>query len=230
MDEHPFFKLLKRFNLILLALLLLGLFVGMVYGLVSSLDLTGERSTNKSSKLSDSPATADELADFHLSGLTSVNPEVQYIRLISDGSSKRISSASYGSGATHNLLFLVGPKLQSHWLLERDDYQLETVDLLKTSDKDKKVVAIYYQVRNEDADNNQQIDHKDPLAIALSTPTGEGYQELDKGLTAVIDHQVNTNATELTLLVQIEQRYLIKKYDIKSGRLLASKEISRSGK
>lgn len=229
MEEHPFFKHLKRFNLILLAVLLMGLVVGMLYGFVASLSRGEAESPKRSSDSSDHSAAAGDLEDFHLSGITRVNPEVQYLSLISDGSSaKRLLSDSYGSGVTRNLLFMTGSQMQTHWLLDNDSFQIDTVDLLKTSDKSQKVVAIYYQIRKEDSDHNQRIDYNDSLTLALSTPAGNSYQELDKGITAVMDHQLNAQATELTVLVRFEKRYYLKKYDLKSGRQIAATEIKRA--
>jgi hypothetical protein len=175
-----------------------------------------------------SKTTIEPEETLRLGSITKVNGiNVQYLKLNS-----RKQKRGYQEN-TRNIVFFEGKDMKSHWLFDTDNNMIEKVTpLLKPDNKsdEKKAVAIYYQVRNEDTDNNGKIDKNDVLKVALTSPNGLDYTEIDYGMTSVLDYSIESDALVLTVLAQFDDSLLMKKYSVETKQLISEREITRISK
>lgn len=229
MEQNRFFIWTSRINSILFLLLLAASICFVIYGMFES-NKWGRRNAVE---VTVEQPKGEEIEDLRLSGISKVcGNDIQFVKLNSPKKSKMLSSGGYGSN-TRNLVFFVGREMESHWLFDTNKYLVDEVDQLKKvgdNCEDKETVAIYYEIRKEDTDNNGKLDENDSITIALTSPDGRKYTELDAGVTSVLDHSVDSNASVLTLLAQYNSVLMMKKYSIKTRELISEREITKIGK
>lgn len=210
----------------MLLLLLIGL---VIYGILEN-NKWGNRNTVE---IIDEVNSGEEIEDLRLSDITKVSgKDIQYVKLNSAPESKGFSSGGYGN-VIRNVVFFVGDNMDSHWLFDANTYLIDEIDQLKKNADDcenKETVSIYYEIRKEDTNNNGKIDENDSLTIALTSPDGLNYTEIELGITSVLDHSIDYDASVLTLLVQYNSTLLMKKYSLKTNEKISEQEITRIGK
>ncbi|MEY8214877.1 MAG: hypothetical protein RPR97_10410 [Colwellia sp.] len=229
MEENKFFKWAARVNS-LLFLVLLVISIGFVsFGILES----NKWSARNEVEVTDKSGSSEEVEDLRLGDITKVcGSDIQYVKLNSSAKSRGFSSGGYGY-TTRNVVFFEGVEMVSHWLFDTNSYSIREIDQLqkKADDcKDRETVAIYYEVRKEDADQNGKLDENDPLTIALTAPGGSNYTEIEVGITSVLDHSVDQSGSTLTLLIQDGELLLMKKYSLKTNEKISEREITRIGK
>ena len=226
MEQNRFFRWISRINSILFLLLLLSSLVFVIYGIFES---SNWRDRNKV-EVVDKKSDKLKVDDLHLSDIESVcGTNIQYVKLESRNDSRGFSSGRYGS-ATRNIIFFEGQYLKSHWLFDSNGFVINQIDVLHTESNDcksRKAVAIYYQIREKDTNGDGNLDEHDQSSIGLSSIAGLNYKEIDSGLTSVIDHRINSEGTELTVLVQQGSVLKMKRFSITDGQLISETEISR---
>ncbi len=229
MEKNRFFIWTTRVNSVLFLLLLMLLIGFVIYGIFES-KKWGQRNTVE---VIDEKFVDDKIEDLRLSMITKVcGKDVQYVKLISAPKSKGFSSGGYGD-ITRNLVFFVGDEMNSHWLFDTNKYLInQIVQLRKKGDdcKAKETMSIYYEVVKNDTNGNGDLDDNDAITIALTSPDGLNYTEIDSGLSSVIDHSIDNDATELTILVQNGSAILMKKFSLVNNKQISEKEITRISK
>jgi len=229
MEQNKFYIWVSRVTSILFLLLILigigftifGIFESRKWGERNAVEVIGEQPDD------------EVIEDLRLSNITRVcGKDIQYVKLNSSTSSKGFSSSGYGS-ITRNIVFFVGPDMDSHWLFNTNKYLISEIDQLeKTADdcKDKETVSIYYEIIKSDTNKDGDLNTEDDFTISLTSPDGKNYVELESEITSVIDHSIDSDARILTILMQKGSSILIKKYSLKNGQKISEKEVSRIGK
>lgn len=229
MEQNKFFIWTSRVTSIIFLLLIVIVIGFTVYGVFES-KKWGQRNTVE--VVGDQ--TEDEVIDdLRLSNITKIcGKDIQYVKLNSSNKSKGFSSGGYGS-ITRNVVFFVGPSMDSHWLFETNKYLINEIDQLKTKAddcKNKETVSIYYEVIKRDTNKDGDLNSEDDITISITSPDGQDYIELDTAVTSVIDHSIDSDAKVLTVLIQKQSTILMKKFSLENNRLVSEKEISRIGK
>lgn len=228
MEQNKFFKWTQRINSILF-LLLLVLSIGFLTFMIFESNKWGERNTVEVVDKKNN----EEPEKLRLSQITKVcGQDIQYVELNTPRNSKGFSSGGYGSN-TRNVIFFVGQEMRSHWLFQENTYLITEIRQLKVKSdkcKNKEAVAIYYEIIKEDSNNDGKLDKKDAVTIALTSPNGQKYIEVESGITSVLDSDTNDTASILTLLVQENNKILMKKYSLRNSKKISEKEITRIGK
>ena len=229
MEQNRFFRWVSRINSILF-LILLTLSIGLVLYGISESNKWSHRNTVE---VIDKTAQDDNNQDLRLSDITQVcGKDIQYVKLSSALKSKGFSSGGYGS-VTRNVIFFTGDEMNSHWLYDTNKYLITEINQLKKKAdncKERETVSIYYQVVKSDTNHNGELDHTDELTVALTSPSGVNYTEIESGLSSVIDHSVNSEATVLTILVQKGSSLIMEKFSLLNNQKISEREISRIGK
>jgi len=229
METNRFFKWTARINSMLFLVLLLLSIALVIYAIFES----NKWQQRTAVHVIDEKNGSNDDEKLNLGRITKVcGTDFQYIELTSSKESEGFSSVGYGN-TTRNVVFFAGKDMDSHWLFDTNGYLISGIDQLKkTADdcKKRETVAIYFEVRKVDSDNNGKLDEKDELTVALTSPDGKNYTEIEVGLTSVLDHSVNDNASVLTLLVQSDSRLIMKKYSLPSKKKISEKEITKIGK
>ncbi|MBL4660045.1 MAG: hypothetical protein JKY19_06795 [Alcanivoracaceae bacterium] len=228
MQESGFFKWVIRINsLLFLLFLMLGIGVSL-YGFHLINRVTSSSNEVVISQSGSSQTDEEVKESFLLEDITTVSGnDVQYLML-----NAKTTKRGYRKDI-RNVVFFEGEQMKSHWLFENNDNKFEVMQQLKRpidDSDDQMTVAIYYQLRNEDTDNNGKIDKNDILKIALTSPNGHDYTEIEKGMTSILEHSIDEDALVLTLLTQFEESLVMKKYSLQTKKKISEREITRIGK
>jgi hypothetical protein len=229
MEQNRFFIWTSRVTSILFLLLVVIAIGFMLYGILES-NKWGQKNTVE---VIGEQSQDEKIENLRLGNINKVcGKDIQYVKLNSSRKSKGFSSGGYGV-ATRNIVFFVGPDMESHWLFETNKYHISKVEQLnKEADdcKKKEAVSIYYEVIKSDTNQDGELNSEDDVTISVTLPDGLNYVELDTSVTAVIDHSIDSNASILTVLVQKDSSILMKKFSLRSNQIISEKEISRIGK
>jgi len=227
-EQNRFFIWISRITSILF-LLLIAIAIGFtVYGIFQSKNRTQVNTVEVVSE-------SDEAGEYlKLSNIVEVcGVDSRYVKLNSSKTSRGfISKGGYGV-LTRNIVFFVGVEMESHWLFDNDKYLINEIAQLSTKSykcEDKKVVSIYYEIIKSDTNNDGDLNSEDNTTIAITSPDGQNYIELDTDITSVIDHSVDNDAKTLTILMQKGSLILMKRFSLENNQMISEEEISRIGK
>ena len=88
-----------------------------------------------------------------------------------------------------------------------------------------KAKGLYIETIKHDSNNNNRLDRDDLHTIALTDPYGNKYTEIDSEVLSVIDRNVVENGAFLIVLMQKENKVILKKYSLKTFELTSEKVI-----
>ncbi len=98
-----------------------------------------------------------------------------------------------------------------------------------SNDKEK-AVGIYVEIIKDDSNNNNHLDRDDLHTIALTDPYGNKYTEIDSEVQSVIDRNIVENGKYLIILMQKENKVILRKYSLKTFKLASEKVIDEISK
>jgi len=156
----------------------------------------------------------------------------KYVKLSSPVKSKGFSSGGYGSRA-RNVLFFAGQQAEPKWLFDTDSSMIMVMNVLELNSGDcrqRQSIAVYYEVIETDTNMDGVLNEKDDVTIALSTVDGSSYRKILTEITSVLDHQIDLDGKELTVLFQRADSVRVARYSMDSGELISEREISRISK
>ena len=209
-------------------MILLILIIGLVLYIFNETKIWFAPNEVEVKQTSTSKTYVDPEETLRLGTITKLNGNnIQYLRL------NAIKQKRGYQKNTRNIVFFEGDDMKSHWLFETNNNKIEIIDHLQKSEDEleqRETIALYYQLRNEDTDNNGKIDKNDTLKIALTSPNGHDYTEITKGMTSVLDHSIDEDALVLTLLTQVEDTLIMTKYSLQTKMKISEREITRIGK
>ena len=201
MEENKFFKLVWRFNGLVISVagvLAVALLVFATYKLFQ--DVTRERTTRNIVNIEEN---ADIKESWKFGQFSEINDgKMLMIPLHSDQSFDR-AYFSKSSNSTRNYLFINTETSEEKWLFNHTDYLIERSDRLSLGDYNSKepIVAILYQLVKLDSDHDSRLSAGDLTTIAITKPDGSDYKELITEVELIVDHTL-LNKSELFLIYQ----------------------------
>lgn len=201
MEENKFFKLVWRFNGLIISvagILAVGLLAFATYKFFQ--DVTRDRTTRNIVNIEEN---AEIKENWKLGQLLEINDgKILMLPLNSDQSFDRAHFRK-SSNSTRNYLFINTDTSEEKWLFNHTDYLIERSDMLRLGDYNSKepIVAILYQLVKSDSDHDDRLSAADLTTIAITKPDGSDYEELIKEVELIVDHTL-LNENELFLIYQ----------------------------
>ena len=201
MEENRFFKLVWRFNGLIISVA--GVLAVVVLAFVTYKlfqEVTRERSTHNIVNV-DGHKEVDE--NWRLGHLSEVGAGKNLmIPLYSDQSFNQ-DYFSKSSNSIRNYLFINTDTSQKKWLFDHTNYLIEQSDRVSLGDYSSRepVAAILYQLVKLDSDHDDRLSANDLTTVAITNPDGTGYQELIQEVDSVTGHKL-LNETELFIIYQ----------------------------
>jgi hypothetical protein len=188
MEENRFFKLVWRFNGLIISIvgvLGVGALLFATYKVFQ--DVTRDRSVTNIVEVEGSEAAQ---AGWRLGQIGNIHgADYIMVPLHSDQSFSR-AYFSKSSISIRNYLFINTATFESKWLFEHSNYLIERSDRLRFGGYDSKqsVSAILYQIVKIDSDQNNLLTKEDHITIAVTDPNGMEYREILNDIESLIDH------------------------------------------
>ncbi len=112
-----------------------------------------------------------------------------------DSEVMRFASYEPNSNRAKNILFIDNISNESTWLFESVKQLIinKVILTFKNSDKNISTKAIYYEVINNDTNNDGVYDLKDKRSFSLSKVDGTGYREIISGYNSIVEASINDN-------------------------------------
>jgi len=228
MEENKFFKLVWRFNGLIISVagvLAVAVLVFVTYKLFH--DVTRDRATRNIVNIEEN---ADIKENWRFGQLSKLNDnKTLMLPLYSDQSFDR-AYFSKSSNSTRNYLFINIATSEKKWLFDHTNYLIERSDKLREGDysSDKPVIAILYQLVQLDSDQDNRLSASDLSTIAITNPDGSGYKELIKEVEKIVDH-ILLNQTELFLIYQKAGMSYSAILNLKSFEMNKAEKLPRVG-
>ena len=227
MEQSAFFRWISRINSMLFLVLLLAAatLAGIQYIQISRWDTEQAVVVGTDSELSRNDIKLS-LGNIHrVAGYA----DVQYIELSSSSQQRGLSSVGYGGGQIRNVVYLVGPELDTHWLYKTHTYLIKDIEQLKAKgyecDSAAQAVALLYKVVKEDSNGDGKLSEKDLVTVSLTKPDGTVYTELGS-FDSVIDYETDVEGEYLTLVIQKGDDISAWKYALADFKKLSEKTLT----
>lgn len=232
MDESKVFRVINRLNAILFLILLLG-GVGLVlFFSIQANNFSTRGTVEVPSDPKDKHSPKVELVLGSVHGVH--GHETQYVELKSRSRGGKFSSG-YNRGTTKNVLFFVGKEGRTNWLFAKHTQLIRRVlPMNKYDSKEEKseTITIFYEIVENDSNDNQKLDDGDLFSIALTKPDGTNYVVLETGISSVVDTTLSKDGSNFAVILQKEGWVYLKNYNPKTLALKNSVrvlEISNEG-
>ncbi|WP_028774467.1 hypothetical protein [Shewanella waksmanii] len=228
MEEHKFFKLVWRFNSLLISvagILAIGVLLIAMYQIFK--DVTRERSTQNIVNIEESGEVKESWRLGQVANLS--NHKMLMIPLNSDQSFNR-GYFSKSSNSTRNYLFINTETNSNNWLFGHTNYLIESTNQLRVGDYDSKkpVIAILYSLVKLDSNGDDRLTPSDLITISISKPNGSGYKEILTDVEQVIGSTL-LSETELFIIYQLSGKSLSSTINLTSFELGNTKELPKVG-
>lgn len=228
MEENKFFKLVWRFNGLIISLagiLAIAVLLFISYKLIK--DVTRNRTTHNIVNVDEKSEIKEKWNFGQLSEIT--NKEIMMIPLQSDQTFNR-TYFSKSSNSTRNYLFINTKTSQKWWLFDHTNYLIEHTKKLRLGDYSSKepVLAIFYQLVKLDSNHDNRLSEKDLTTIALTKPDGSNYKEIITNIELIIDSKL-LNKDELFLIYQKDGVTYSAILNLKSQELIKNNKIPKIG-
>ena len=224
MEKHKIFEIINRINSVLFLILLSGGCLLIILGIVSSNRWQDRRAVEVVQNNDDDEKKKIELILGNIATIPGYG--TQYVKLRSGTSGGKFSSSS-GGGKTRNVLFFTGKELSTHWLYDKHTFLVNEFSAL-TNDADenkKKAIAIYIETIKFDTNGNGGLDRYDLTSISLTDPYGKNYTEIETNVKSVVDINVGEEGNSLILLLQKNNKVILKKFSLSTFDLISEKVI-----
>ncbi|TRX57985.1 hypothetical protein [Thalassomonas sp. M1454] len=182
MEESKFFKLVWRFNGLIISIagilaIIVLLFVS--YKLIK--DATRERTVNNIVNVAEDTEVKE---NWTLGSIYSVQgTSVLKAPLQSDQSYSR-SYYSKSSTSTRNYLYINTQTYDKYWLFDHTNYLIEKSENIRKGDYSSKapVIATMFHLVKLDSNTDNHLTVSDHITIAFAKPNGTGYLEVLSGV------------------------------------------------
>ncbi|MBN3562999.1 hypothetical protein [Aliamphritea spongicola] len=228
MEENRFFKLVWRFNGLIISVagvLAIGMLIFFSYKLLTT--LTRERNTRNTVNIEENTEIRE---NWRLGTILAVdNAKTLIIPLHSN---QRFEGSYYNKAAssTRNYLFINTDTFKEKWLFDHTNYLIERSDRLKQGDRNSKepVIAILYQLVKLDSDQDNRLSAADLSTIAITRPDGSDYKELITEVQSITNHIV-LNETELFLFYKKDNASYSAIINLKKGQVMKTNQVPAIG-
>ena len=227
MESNRFFLYLNRINSLLLMLLFITLIAGSLFSIISSLRLFNPYEPDGISFDTTNPDTQQQLS-FELSDLESVygqNTHILFARY--QKNPIVLGSIDYNLNYTNkNILFINDDEKEPQWLFEGNQQSIIEYQQLTSNNPDYLTHFFYYIIADKDTNNDNEINNKDKLSVAISRYDGKNYQLLADNITHIYSFSFDEKKKQLRLLLKTNQQRLYQTYSLDDASLINEKVIS----
>ncbi len=228
MEENKFFKLVWRFNGLVIAiagLLAIAVLIFASFEIYKS--TTRDRSTRNVVNIDEDTEIKEEWRYGQLTKISGTNHLM--LPLHSEQSFDR-AYFSKSSNSTRNYLFINTETSQKKWLFDHTDYLIESTDRLGLGGYDSKesTIAILYNLVKIDSDHNGRLTAKDLNTVAITRADGSNYKELIKGVEFIVDQSL-LNDKELLLIYQKNRISYTSTIDLVNLEIAENEELPKVG-
>ncbi len=228
MEENKFFKLVWRFNGLVIAiagLLAIAVLIFASFEIYKS--TTRDRSTRNVVNIDEDTEIKEEWRYGQLTKISGTNHLM--LPLHSEQSFNR-AYFSKSSNSTRNYLFINTETSQKKWLFDHTDYLIESTDRLGLGGYDSKesTIAILYNLVKIDSDHNGRLTAKDLNTVAITRADGSNYKELIKGVEFIVDQSL-LNDKELLLIYQKNGISYTSTIDLVNLEIAENEELPKVG-
>ncbi len=198
MEENKFFRLVWRFNGIILmvaGILAIGALIFAGYQIYS--ETTSDRSIRNVVNIQKDA----EIEESWQLGYMREIPGTPYVMVpLTSDQNYAQSSYSKSSSSSRNYLFINSKSNDQHWLFNKNIFLIADTEMLSEHGcgTEENVLAILYQVIKEDTDKDNRFTIKDFKTISISQYSGRGYKELIEDVDIFVGHRT---VDENTLLI-----------------------------
>lgn len=225
MEQSAFFRWISRINsmLFLVLLLAIAILAGIQYIQLSRWDAEKAVAVGNDSEFSRNDITLN-LGNIHrVAGYA----DIQYIEVSSSSQQRGLGSVGE---QVRNVVYLVGPELDAHWLYKTHKYLIEDIEQLKAKgyecDSAAQTVALLYKVVKDDSNGDGKLSEKDLITVSLTKPDGTVYTELGN-FDSVIDYETDVEGEYLTLVIQKGDNISALKYSLADFKKLSEKMLTK---
>ena len=201
MEENKFFKLVWRFNGLIISiagLLAIVLLLFASYEIYKS--TTRDRSTRNMVNVDEGEEINEKWRYGQLNEVVGTNYFMLPLHSDQTFSRAYFSKSAY---STRNYLFINTETSEKKWLFDHTDYLIQSTDRLRlrSYDSEEPTIAILYTLVKIDSDQNSRLTIEDLSTIAVTKTDGSNYKELISGVELIVDHEL-INEKELLLIYQ----------------------------
>ncbi len=233
MDNIKFFRILWRFNAIIIAMASLALIVVSITILYES--KTRMYSQSSSVYFHDSEQT-DEIEEEWFFGKMTGFHKINNTFAIPLEFTQKFSQKTTAS--IRNYLFVDGHTQSSTWLFPHNHFVLSTpnyvlrngVDEYPSYSSSNKIIALYFIVYKADTNKDKALKTNDEASIALVKPDGTGYTELEKNVGNIIKADVINDGSHLVLFFYKGKEFYVSKYSLDEFKKISEQRIETIGK
>jgi len=228
MEDNKFFKLVWRFNGLLISVagvLAICVLVFAAYQIFK--DVTRERNTQNIVNIQETGEVKENWRLGHVTNLAA--HKTLMIPLNSDQSFNR-GYFSKSSNSTRNYLFINTEFNTNKWLFDHTNYLIESTNQLRFGDYSSKepVLAILYTLVKLDSNSDNRLTPSDLTTVSISKPNGSGYKEVLTDVEQVIGNTM-LSETELFIIYQLNGKSLSSTINLTNFELSNTKELPKVG-
>ena len=179
MEENKFFKLVWRFNgliLMVAGVLAIGLLIFVGYTLIK--EKTGERNVTNIINIQEE---TDIKENWELGYMSKIQGTSSIMIPLTSDQSYAQSYYTKSSSSIRNYLFINSKNNTQNWLFKNNKYLINATDLLpehQYNEKKDNIKVIIYKIVKQDSNKDNRLTTDDLQTIALSMPNGAGYKEI----------------------------------------------------
>ncbi len=229
MEENRFFKLVWRFNGLVISIagiLAICVLAFGTYKLVQ--EVTRERTVMNIVNVEEESKKEHEWKLGHMSKIKGT----PYV-FVALKSSQKIERSYYSksSSPARNYLFINTNNNSNKWLFEHSKYLIVSNQSLSHgdyNDKDKPVLAILYELVKADTNSDKLLSNKDKKAIAFSSPDGRNYKEVLSNIDILVGSQL-TDSNSLLVIYQKDGIGYSASIDLANFKLINNAELPKVG-
>lgn len=227
MEESKFFRNIWRFNAIVISTAgIISIFLLIFAGYHIIKDLFGKRQVEDVVNITENENISEKWSLGYMKSLEGT--DYVLVPLESDQSYAQ-SYYSKSSSSYRNFLFINLKTNEQHWLFTQNKWLIAKNDYLydkKYGQKDRKVIAIMYNIVKSDTDKDKRLTVKDKLTLALSNPSGGQYREILPSIDKLIGHSL-IGTDEILILYQNRNIAYAARFSLENFKLVNEKELTK---
>jgi len=191
MEESKFFKRVKRFNTVVIAIAgIVAVVMLMFASYFMFSDFT--RIKHKHEMVNIDPETEVE-ETFRLGLMKHIKGSQSVIVPLYSKQNFDVRYSGKSTQSTRNLLFTNMQTGLSNWLLSNNNYLIPQYNLINKSNSykdDEDIVTILYRIVKSDTNKDSRLTENDNLSVSISKPDGTGFTEILGNIEEILGYDL----------------------------------------
>lgn len=222
MNRLKFFRILWRFNVVVMSLTYLILAVVLIISLMNN--HTGYQSS--SVYFPDDDLESSDINEKWEFGKT-IKIDGTDTLVIPVLSTQKLPKKE--TTATRNYLFVNPDHNSSFWLFDKNTFVIHEFSTITKNGVGEythaKPVCLYFIIYKTDTNSDQAIKTSDKASVALSKLDGTGYTEIEHNIDTIHSSVVIHEGSQLVLFYRKEANFYISKYNLNDFKKIAEQQI-----